>query len=228
MSRHCPICPSKPLRTTQAGGIPVATCDHCRGHWLEHDQLERLTPAWKFGGPWASLREDAPRRCPHAKHHVPASRDTCGMCGRDVVHCPSCAAPLSQVRMQACAVEVCGQCQGLWLDASELELLRQAPKSSLRPLMGGAAVAAAVTAATVAYSQAGGAPVGSTGQNPVVEATEVVLEVATDVAAEGALHSIASGAGTVIEVAAEGASTVGSAIGDMMAAVLGAIADAFN
>ncbi len=229
MSRHCPVCPHKPLRATQVGGVRVDTCDHCKGHWLEHAELERLTPAWKAGVPWEALH-DFPRRCPHARHHVPASRDTCGMCGRTVAHCPTCAEPLSQVRMQACAVDVCGRCHGLWLDASELELLRHAPRSSLRPLLGGAAVAAATAAAlaTAHSGLAGEGPVQNAARETVTDVAEVAVEVVTEVAVEGALDSAVSGAGTVIEFAVEGASAVGSAVGEAMAAILGAIADAFN
>ncbi|MFP2907866.1 zf-TFIIB domain-containing protein [Pyxidicoccus sp. 3LFB2] len=225
MRRNCPICPQKPLRATQASGVPVSTCDHCKGHWLEHEELERLTPAWKSHAPWETLH-DAPRRCPHAQHHVPASRESCGLCGRKAVRCPTCGDHLSQVRMQACTVEVCGQCQGLWLDARELELLRHAPRSSLRPLVGGAAVAA-VTAAALAASQSS-----VVSSNTVQDATRdgalAVTEFAVDAAAEGAIEVAVSGAGTAIEVAAEGASTVGTAIAEAMGAVLGAIAEIFS
>ncbi|WP_164008627.1 zf-TFIIB domain-containing protein [Pyxidicoccus trucidator] len=229
MRRHCPICPQKPLRDTQLNGVLVATCDSCKGHWMEHDELERLTPAWKTDAPWAALH-DAPRRCPHAQHHVPASRENCGLCGRAAARCPTCDEHLSQVRMQACAVDVCSRCHGLWLDASELELLRRAPRHSLRPLVGAAAVAAA-TAAALAASQStvvSSSPIQEAARDVATTTGEVVAEVAVEVVAEGALEVIVDGAGTVIEVAVEGASAVGVAVGEAMAAVLAAIADALN
>lgn len=227
MRRHCPICPQKPLRTIQASGVRVDTCDHCKGHWLEHEELERLTPAWKAHAPWEALH-DAPRRCPHARHHVPSTRELCALCGQAVARCPTCDDHLSQVRMQACAVDVCGQCHGLWLDASELELLTRAPRNSLRPLVGGAAVAAATaTAATLVASQSDLASSGTV-QNVARDVAMGVGELSLEVAAEDALEVAAEGGMKAVEFAAEGASAVGEAVGEAMGAVLLAIAEIFS
>jgi Zn-finger nucleic acid-binding protein len=226
MSRRCPICPQKPLRTIQRHGVHLDTCDHCNGHWLEHGELERLVPAWKGDALGAALH-DAPRRCPHARHHVPSTREQCGLCGRPAVRCPTCDEPLSQVRMQACAVDVCGPCHGLWLDANELELLSRAPRHSLRPLVGAAAVAAVTTAALVASQSAvvSGDPVRT---SLLQDAATGVADVTVDVVAEGAVEAVVSGVGTVAEVAVEGASAVGSAVGEVMGAVLAAIVEIFS
>ncbi|MFP2932434.1 zf-TFIIB domain-containing protein [Pyxidicoccus sp. 3LG] len=230
MSRPCPICPTKkPLRSTQVHGVHVDTCDGCKGHWLEHGELERLAPAWKSDALWAALTQ-APRRCPHFRHHVPTGRTHCGLCGAATVCCPTCGERLSQVRLEVCAVDVCGQCHGLWLDANELTLLTRAPKSSLRPLVGGAAVAAA-TAAALAASQAAVVspdPVRSQLRDAGLDAAGAAVETAVEVVAEGTVEVVLDSAGTVVEVAVEGASAVGSAVGEAMGVVLTAIVEIFN
>ncbi|NMO19651.1 hypothetical protein HPC49_19755 [Pyxidicoccus fallax] len=224
MSRPCPICLQASLRTIQVSGVHLDTCDRCNGHWLEHGELERLAPAWKADALWEALR-NAPRRCRHAKHHVPHTREQCGLCGSPAARCPTCDEHLSQVRLPVCAVDVCGGCHGLWLDKDELQLLRRAPRQSLKPLVGAAAVAA-VTAAAVAAAQAspGPSPASSTFRDIGEDAAEVAVEVVTD----GALELLVSGAGTVAEVAVEGASVVGTAIAETMAAVLGAVVEVFD
>ena len=222
MSRHCPICTQHPLRTTEVHGVQVDTCTNCKGHWLEHGELERLAPAWKADALWAALH-DAPRRCPHFRHHVPSNRETCGLCGKAAARCPSCDEFLSQVKLTACAVDVCGRCHGLWLDAHELTLLRQAPRHTLRPLVGGAAVAAAVAATTLAATQV--APVRSRLHEAGMTAGEVTADIVTEVAVEGLGEVFVSGASTAVEVAMEGAAGVGTAVAEAMGAVLSAIAE---
>jgi uncharacterized protein len=43
--------------------------------------------------------------------------------------CPKCGADLTEERFGDVAVDICPECSGMWLDAGELEMLRQAPKS---------------------------------------------------------------------------------------------------
>ncbi len=39
--------------------------------------------------------------------------------------CPKCGSDLEEKRMGSVAVDSCPECKGLWLDAGELELVRQ-------------------------------------------------------------------------------------------------------
>jgi hypothetical protein len=39
--------------------------------------------------------------------------------------CPKCGADLKEVTTNHVAVDVCGECGGMWLDAGELDLLRK-------------------------------------------------------------------------------------------------------
>lgn len=43
--------------------------------------------------------------------------------------CPKCGADLKERRMGSVAVDTCPECHGMWLDAGELDLVRQARDS---------------------------------------------------------------------------------------------------
>jgi uncharacterized protein len=42
--------------------------------------------------------------------------------------CPKCGADLKEEKFGEVSVDVCPDCNGMWLDAGELEVLRQAPR----------------------------------------------------------------------------------------------------
>jgi len=46
--------------------------------------------------------------------------------------CPKCGNDLTERRIGAAVVDVCPGCQGLWLDAGELDLVRQADQTGHR------------------------------------------------------------------------------------------------
>jgi uncharacterized protein len=52
--------------------------------------------------------------------------------------CPRCGATLDEVKMQSVLVDVCPQCKGMWLDAGELEIIREsrAGKSFFDSILG--------------------------------------------------------------------------------------------
>lgn len=229
MSRPCPICREEaPLRVIQLNGVTVETCDRCQGHWLDSLELERLAPGWRTESLKAALPH-APRRCPHARHRVPAHKMLCGLCGAGVAGCPSCGQFLSQVETKVCAVDVCATCQGIWLDAGELQALRR-HKQTITPLTASAAMAAA--AAVAVASAAGAAPGPNDRASRVLQAVtdnagEVAVEgvdVALEVSELAPMEAISEGVSSAAEVAVEGASAVGEAIG----AVLGSVLELFS
>ena len=59
------------------------------------------------------LREklDAERKAQERKQHY--------------MKCPKCGADLEEVDMHGVKVDVCPECSGMWLDAGEIEVLRQ-------------------------------------------------------------------------------------------------------
>ena len=225
MSRPCPICrEASSMHVIELHGVRVETCVRCQGHWLDSTELERLAPHWKTHSLQAAL-PNAPRRCRHAKHRVPANKVLCGMCGSAVACCPSCGEHLSQVHTKVCAVDVCGKCQGLWLDAGELLALRQ-HKQRITPMTAGAAMAAAasVAVAAAAVSAPNRERLGQKAMSVVGETGEVAVEVAVETAAEVGVDAVVGGASAAVEFASEGASVIGEAVG----AVLGSVLELFN
>jgi hypothetical protein len=47
------------------------------------------------------------------------------------MRCPKCGAQLAEQEVQHIKVDVCPQCNGTWLDAGELDLLRQTGRQGL-------------------------------------------------------------------------------------------------
>lgn len=217
------------MRVIELHGVRVETCEHCQGHWVDSVELERLAPGWKAHSLQAALPH-APRRCPHARHRVPPNRKHCGLCGSAVAGCPSCGEPLSQVLTRVCEVDVCSKCQGLWLDAGELQALRQHPQPITAMPAGkamAAAAAAAAAAAVVVASTSGGAG-HERASRVTVDAVDVAgeaTELAVDTASELiSLDSVAEGASTAVEFASE----TGSAVAEAVGAVLGSVLELFN
>ena len=50
--------------------------------------------------------------------------------------CPRCGADLKQLDREHVAVDVCGECGGMWLDAGELELLSKVKEHRVGQLFG--------------------------------------------------------------------------------------------
>jgi Zn-finger nucleic acid-binding protein len=207
------------MRVIELHGVRVETCGRCQGHWLDSEELRRLAPNWMSHKLQPALR-NAPQRCPHAKHRVPPGKLLCGLCGAAVVTCPSCGEHLSQVHTKVCDVDVCGQCQGLWLDAGELQALRQ-HKHLITPMTAGVAMAAAAAAAV---AMAASPDQRDRLTQKAVDVAAGTGEVAVEAAAEFGVEAVIDGAGTAVEFASEGASAVGEAVG----AVLSSLLELFN
>ena len=48
---------------------------------------------------------------------------------QNLMKCPKCGGDLKEQEMGTVKVDVCQDCKGMWLDAGELDLLRQVQKS---------------------------------------------------------------------------------------------------
>ncbi|WP_338870938.1 zf-TFIIB domain-containing protein [Myxococcus stipitatus] len=229
MNRHCPICPqpAPTLRVIDIRGVSVDTCPRCTGHWLDVGELERLAPGWKTEAIEAAM-PSASRRCRHSRHHVPPTREACGLCGSPAARCPDCETFLSQVRTEVCAVDLCGHCRGIWLDANELKALTTWYRDNRRSLKVGptAGGAAAAAAAAIALAQVTGE---SAGESKVAKAVVTTLEhagTAMDVTELGVDVVDAAGitldsVGNAVEAAVEGASAISEAVGGVLEVVAG-------
>ena len=113
MARTCPRCSTglEPRSVTNdTFAITVDDCKDCGGLFLDRGELARLAPDS------ASVEELASQlsREPEASNHN--------------VKCPHCASQMHLTSIAELEVQfdVCGGCQGIWLDRHELEALQKA------------------------------------------------------------------------------------------------------
>ncbi len=123
MARSCPLCPSQGLSAVQASDVEVEICPRCQGMWFDAGMLERF-PERPSVRPFLPAARQAASRCRKLGHLVPRAMAACASCRSAPVGCPACGSRLSLVVTSACAIDICVQCEGVWLDAGEFELLQ--------------------------------------------------------------------------------------------------------
>lgn len=101
----CPRHYTAPLERTRLEGIDVAQCPQCTGFWLEAAELRRVLAAMDR----TSSSQLASPACPEDEAPM---------------RCPRCGAVAVLVSMAPVRINVCSACQGVWLDAHELEKLK--------------------------------------------------------------------------------------------------------
>jgi len=104
---NCPKCSSEVLVETPAlGNIPLDVCPACSGIWFEKGELEALLRQSQGGGQ-ADLGLIDPK---------PEGHD-----------CPACKAKMSRGGLvnPLLLVDKCQVCEGVWLDARELALVKK-------------------------------------------------------------------------------------------------------
>lgn len=123
MSGNCPICDHQPLQPITLQGVEIETCQSCGGLWFAAGRLERFPdrPAARTLMP---LARQAPGRCRRKGHAIGRAMVRCSACGGAPAQCPACNTRLAMVPTSACAIDICVDCQGVWLDAGEFEALR--------------------------------------------------------------------------------------------------------
>ncbi len=90
--------------------------------WFDKGELE-LFPDRPSSRVFLAAARVAPSRCKKLQHSVPRASAACLTCRSAPVSCPNCSARLGLVPTPNCVVDVCAQCEGIWLDAGELEAL---------------------------------------------------------------------------------------------------------
>jgi Zn-finger nucleic acid-binding protein len=96
---QCPVHHEIELLTITVEGIKIQQCSKCYGHWLDHGELAQLAARDTSVEPTPSITRSSSRMCPID------------------------ATPLSEVEFpehSGLRVDVCPECQGIWLDANEL------------------------------------------------------------------------------------------------------------
>jgi Zn-finger nucleic acid-binding protein len=124
MPRNCPVCTAQALVDIQAGDTQVESCPGCGGLWFDPGTLERF-PHRPSAKHFHLAALHAPNRCRKGGHAIGRALAKCARCGGAPALCPACGARLAMVPTPVCAVDVCTQCEGIWLDAGEFELLEK-------------------------------------------------------------------------------------------------------
>src|SRR5258708_17369875 len=112
----CPVDTSTEMVVISVEGLAIQHCRKCDGHWVRHGELAKLAARDAASEPLVTVtRENTNPR-----------------------HCPEDQTPLVEVEFTEHAkllVDICPQCQGIWLDAHELSqaltLLGRLPHESL-------------------------------------------------------------------------------------------------
>lgn len=110
----CPVCTPAQLLRLQIlePGLHVRGCPRCGGHWI------RLADYWRWR---ADKGTGAPEKSPGRS--TTAAKEATGL-----RRCPDDGQPLSRYRVGkgiAFTLERCGNCEGVWLDGNEWEVLRR-------------------------------------------------------------------------------------------------------
>jgi Zn-finger nucleic acid-binding protein len=141
VTRSCPLCERQPLERRLALDVELDVCPRCHGIWFDKGELEAFPDRPSVRALLPAARH-APGRCRRKGHAIPRSMAGCPTCGSAAAVCPTCQMRLSMVTAGTCSIEICVPCQGVWLDAGELQRL-EAP--ALRPLPTPAKAAGALT-----------------------------------------------------------------------------------
>jgi Zn-finger nucleic acid-binding protein len=101
---HCPAC-GEDLKPCLVGGVEIDECDNCRGLWLDHGELEVLANV-------ASL----PTRLTVKRRTIPTPQ----LRPEGTRPCPRCSKILVGTVVKGVRLDLCAECQGVWLDQGEL------------------------------------------------------------------------------------------------------------
>lgn len=103
--RQCPVCPSA-MNSFDHEGVTLDLCSGCKGLWFDPGELRRVVgDLFELMAPGAVLGEGASRGS-----------------------CPACSAALSERALKgggSLRIDACQRCEGVFLDAGELQAMRQ-------------------------------------------------------------------------------------------------------
>ena len=114
----CPQDQSVLTKRPYEADIQVDVCGQCDGVWLDKGELERIQETVEN-----DYREEL-EKIP--KSTVQAYRIARDQQGHEALACPSCGSQMSEREHGYCSqinIDVCAECQGIWLDAGELQAL---------------------------------------------------------------------------------------------------------
>ena len=116
MKRDCPRCFSELISENLSKGIwkvEIDKCHSCSGIYLDKGELMTLTGNRPL-------------------HHLTTKH--LGIDSGSKLLCPSCGSIMDDEHPGGVEIDVCLQCNGVWLDKKELDLLKKIDPSSLKAL----------------------------------------------------------------------------------------------
>lgn len=127
MARICPVCRIPLQQAIIRPGLVIDTCNRCRGLWFDRGEFQQ---AYHYS-PHVSqvlMGKPSPERdvviCPKCGKKNLRSQAACSSCGAKLRFlCPVCRKQMQEVAVNNVWIDRCNQCQGIWLDGGELELL---------------------------------------------------------------------------------------------------------
>ncbi len=117
-SLKCPQDQSVLAARLYEADIQVDVCKECDGVWLDRGELERIQETVE--NDYRDELENMPESTVQAYRVARHERE------RAALSCPSCAAEMSEREHGYCSqiyIDVCVECQGVWLQAGELKAL---------------------------------------------------------------------------------------------------------
>lgn len=115
---RCPKCGRELLEFTYQG-IRIDQCSNCDGIWLDPGELEVLKRVRKglllsheFIAKWVRAKE-------REEHLSQEERQALRVFSS--MRCPRCSSSLEEMEEHGVLVDRCTQCQGTWLDVSEID-----------------------------------------------------------------------------------------------------------
>ena len=118
--RACPRC-DRGLIVVSAHWLSIDRCDKCGGEFYDVNEVDAQLDLDREGRRWLE------------SHMQPAPHDGAG--GRALV-CPGCRAAMNTFRVPGqhpVTIDVCPRCEGTWVDAGEVEMLRSAARARIVP-----------------------------------------------------------------------------------------------
>jgi len=117
-TRRCIKCDSDQQRV-KVGGVEIDRCPNCGGLWLDDGEIDRLTTSVRASG-GAEIEEmirklsgsDPAPNGGNVATDAEAVRQT---------PCPACRGKLTAALIGGVTIALCNSCQGMFLDAGELQ-----------------------------------------------------------------------------------------------------------
>lgn len=83
---------------------------------------------------FARLEFEKKKKIEEEKHRMMAEEERKRLKELHFMHCPKCGMELIEIDYKSIKVDKCSECEGVWLDAGELEAVSKLEKSALDKL----------------------------------------------------------------------------------------------